>query len=386
MNLKQYLPESSTVVPVIVLAVCAQWFWMRSSTDLILETPSQTTTSLTTEVQLLRVQESALNINQQMGLLNLQNITLEQQIAALLANNQFKEARTQLLEIAAEAVEQGDEQQLGKVLLLLGSVAIDGQELDSAEMLLHEALSIALRQKDKMAMARSYQQLGRLNIKARALARYAAESYDRLWLVRSQIYRGEYRSAEENLNAVIDANTEIRRYGAAADALEALAEFHQRFHDDYQAHLANAKAARLYATSGQLTKALSIVKHLKAGGYSESELNSLTSDVKSLFRQNEKDQIRISQARDLKMLYHHYWSRGEHKRAWQLRIKASRVLSKTSESAVFERSADVLAILYNSNFAMDRARQYLNQADTLFNGFGADEMVVQTQSMQSLIY
>lgn len=386
MNLKQYLPETSTIVPILVLLICAQWYWSRSAPDLNSDTSSQAAPSLSTEVQLHRVQEAALDIDQQISLLNLQNTSLEQQIAVLLSDNQFKIARTQLLEIAAKAVEQGDDQKLGNILLLLGSVAIDGQELDSAELLLHEALSIARQQNDEMTMARSYQQLGRLNIKARALARYAAESYDRLWLARSQIYRGEFRSAEENLKDIIDANTEIRRYGAAADALETLAEFHQRFHDDYQAQLANAEAARLYATSGQLTRALAIVQRLKASGYDEQELGMLNREVDSLFRQNEKDQIHASQARDLKMLYHHYRSKGEHKRAWQLRIKASRVLSKTSETAVFERGADVLAILYNSNFAMDRARQYLNQADTLFNGFGANENAVQAQNMQTLIY
>ncbi len=318
--------------------------------------------------------------------MNLQNAELEQQTQALLAKGQFKKARTHLLELGAEAAEQGDDLKLGNILLLLGSVAIDGQELVSAELLLQEALSIARQQNDELTMARCYQQLGRLNIKVRALARYAAESYDNLWLARSQINRGEYRGAEESLRAVIEANTEIRRYGAAADALEALAGFHQRFSDNYQAQLAYAEAARLYATSGQLTQARNVVERLKSSGYGEAELDRLDEEVKSLFRQNETDQVYASQAHDLKVLYHHYSRKGEHKKAWQLRIKASRVLGKTSETAVFERGADVLAVLYNSNFAMDRAKQYLNQADSLFNGFGADQNALQARDMQTLIY
>ncbi|MCP4432935.1 MAG: hypothetical protein GY806_18335 [Gammaproteobacteria bacterium] len=341
-----------------------------------------TQSSLSTEVQLSRVQESALDID----LLNLNNLELEQQIETLLSSNQFKQANTRLLEIAADAVEAGDDRQLGNVLLLLGSAAIDNQELNSAELLLQEALEIARRQNDKLTMAKTYQQLGRLNIKARALARYAAESYDRLWLARSQIFLGEYRKAEENLNVVIAANTEIRRYGAAAGALETMAQFHQKFHNDYQAQLANAEAARLYATSGQLNRARTIIGNLKSSGYDPSELDFLGRDVESLFRQYEQDLVHVSQAQDLKMLYHHYRSEGEHRRAWQLRIKASRLLGKTSETAVFERGADVLAILYNSNFAMDRARQYLSQADSLFSGFGAEDNAVQAQTMQSLIY
>ena len=386
LNLKQYLPESSTMLPVLALLVCAQWFWSRTTSEINPQDSSQLPLEISTAEQFRQIQKSALDINRQIGLLNLQNAELEQQTQALLANNQFKKARTHLLEIAARAVEQGDDLKLGNILLLLGSVAIDGQELVSAELLLQEALSIARQQNDELTMARSYQQLGRLNIKVRALARYAGESYDNLWLARSQINRGQYRGAEESLKAVIKANTEIRRYGAAADALEALAGFHQRFSDDYQAQLAYAEAARLYATSGQLTQARKVVERLKSSGYGEAELDILDGEVKSLFRQNETDRVYASQARDLKMLYHHYSRKVEHQRAWQLRIKASRVLGKTSETAVFERGADVLAVLYNSNFAMDRAKQYLNQADTLFIGFGADQNALQTQNMQTLIY
>ncbi len=382
MNLKQYFTDSPTIIPILILLVCAHWMWSNSEPEIKPQPSTLTQSSLSTEVQLSRVQESALDID----LLNLNNLELEQQIETLLSSNQFKQANTRLLEIAADAVEAGDDRQLGNVLLLLGSAAIDNQELNSAELLLQEALEIARRQNDKLTMAKTYQQLGRLNIKARALARYAAESYDRLWLARSQIFLGEYRKAEENLNVVIAANTEIRRYGAAAGALETMAQFHQKFHNDYQAQLANAEAARLYATSGQLNRARTIIGNLKSSGYDPSELDFLGRDVESLFRQHEQDLVHVSQAQDLKMLYHHYRSEGEHRRAWQLRIKASRLLGKTSETAVFERGADVLAILYNSNFAMDRARQYLSQADSLFSGFGAEDNAVQAQTMQSLIY
>ncbi len=382
MNLKQYFTDSPTIIPILILLVCAHWMWSNSEPEIQPQPSTLTQSSLSTEVQLSRVQESALDID----LLNLNNLELEQQIETLLSSNQFKQANTRLLEIAADAVEAGDDRQLGNVLLLLGSAAIDNQELNSAELLLQEALEIARRQNDKLTMAKTYQQLGRLNIKARALARYAAESYDRLWLARSQIFLGEYRKAEENLNVVIAANTEIRRYGAAAGALETMAQFHQKFHNDYQAQLANAEAARLYATSGQLNRARTIIGNLKSSGYDPSELDFLGRDVESLFRQYEQDLVHVSQAQDLKMLYHHYRSEGEHRRAWQLRIKASRLLGKTSETAVFERGADVLAILYNSNFAMDRARQYLSQADSLFSGFGAEDNAVQAQTMQSLIY
>ena len=381
-NFKHYFTDSSTIISTLFLLVCAYWFWSNSTPETQPQSFALTQPSLSTAEQLSRVHESALDI----GMLSFKNQELESEIQSLLVRNQFKTANTRLLEMAADAVEAGEDRQLANILLLLGSAAIDSQELNSAELLLQEALEIARRQNDRMTMAKTYQQLGRLNIKARALARYAAESYDRLWLARSQIFKGEYRSAEENLNSVIAANKEIRRYGAAADALETLAEFKLKFHDDYQAQLARAEAARLYATSGQLNRARTIVENLESSGYDSSELNFLSRDVEALFRQHEQDQLHVSQAQDLKMLYHHYRSQGDHKRAWQLRIKASRLLGKTSETAVFERRPDVLAILYNSNFAMDRAKHYLDRADSLFSGFGAEDKAVQAQTMQSLIY
>lgn len=333
-------------------------------------------------MQLSRVRQAALDSS----LLSFETPEREQEIQALLLKNQFKEANTRLLEMAAAAVAAGDERQLANILLLLGSAAIDSQELNSAELLLQEALEIARRHNDRVTMASTYQQLGRLNIKARALARYAAESYDRLWIARSQIFNGEYRLAEQNLNQVIAAATEIRRYGAAAEALETMAQFKRKFHENYQAQLAIAEAARLYATSGQLTRARALVNRLQLDGYDPSQLGVLRKDVETLFRRYEQDQAHVSQAQDLKMLYHHYRSQGDYQRAWELRVKASRLLGKTSETAIFERRADVLAVLYNSNFAMERAEKYLKQADSLFSGFGAADKAIQSQVMQSLIY
>jgi hypothetical protein len=53
---------------------------------------------------------------------------------------------------------------------------------------------------------------------------------------------------------------------------------------------------------------------------------------------------------------------------------------------MFQRQAEVMAILYSSNFAMDRAEHYLNQAGELFSGQGADEHTEQIAGMQALIY
>ena len=53
---------------------------------------------------------------------------------------------------------------------------------------------------------------------------------------------------------------------------------------------------------------------------------------------------------------------------------------------MFRRQAEVIAVLYNSNFAMDRARKYLDKAGSIYDERGVDEMLDQTREMESLIY
>jgi hypothetical protein len=86
------------------------------------------------------------------------------------------------------------------------------------------------------------------------------------------------------------------------------------------------------------------------------------------------------------MLYRHHISSGNQAAAWDLRIKASKTLANTSDRSIFQRQAEVMAILYSSNFAMERAKQYLNQARTLFSDQGANEYAEEAFGMQSLIY
>ena len=102
------------------------------------------------------MRESALDTS----LLSFETPELEREIQSLLVKNQFKEANTRLLEMAADAVEAGEDRRLANILLLLGSAAIDSQQLNSAELLLQEALEIARRENDRVAMAKTYQQLG----------------------------------------------------------------------------------------------------------------------------------------------------------------------------------------------------------------------------------
>jgi hypothetical protein len=291
-----------------------------------------------------------------------------------------------LLEVAAAAVAEDDQTRLGGTMLLLGEVAINQQELASAEIYLQEALYLAMSRDDVMATARSYQLLGQLNIRARELARRASNTWDELWQARNSIARGYYRGVNENLQSVIANNLEIRRYGAAADAWEALASLHEQVDDGYQAQQARIEAARLFASTGQMSHVRRLVDGLDRTFYSDIDIAEIEREMRGLFEEHLDDLSKTSQARDYQMLYHHYLRNGQVERAWQFRIKSSEMLASTSDRSMFQRQGDIIAVLYNSNFAMDRAKKYLKQADAIYSDGGVSEMLEQTREMESLIY
>jgi hypothetical protein len=109
-------------------------------------------------------------------------------------------------------------------------------------------------------------------------------------------------------------------------------------------------------------------------------------EIQGLFEEHLDDLSKTSQARDYQMLYHHYLRNGQPERAWEFRIKSSEILADTSDRSMFQRQGDIIAVLYNSNFAMDRAKKYLDQAGTLYSDGGVPEMLEQTREMESLIY
>jgi hypothetical protein len=109
-------------------------------------------------------------------------------------------------------------------------------------------------------------------------------------------------------------------------------------------------------------------------------------EVQGLFEEHQNDLIKTSQARDYEMLYHHYLRNGQVERAWEFRIKSSETLANTSDRSMFQRQGDIIAVLYNSNFAMERAKKYLGQADAIYDDAGVSEMLEQTREMESLIY
>jgi hypothetical protein len=316
----------------------------------------------------------------------LDQLKFDQHIHDLIANSEFKQARVTLMEKAALAVQGNDKNRLGDIMLLLGKVATNEMEFGVAEAYLEEALDIATQSGDTLAEASTYQQLGKLHIRSRELARIAGNAYENLWHVKNQIYMGEYRFAEDNLRRIIDTSIAIQRYGAAANAYETLAKFHRRFHDDFQAQSALLEAAKLYASSGRLERSRQIIAGLEQESVDASTASLMKAEIAELYQQHQANVSQIAQAREYQMLYQYYNSKGEFERAWKLRILASKSLASTSESSMYSRQADVMAILYNSNFAMDKALSYLDRASDLFAIRGDDDLYANARDMKSLIY
>ena len=198
-------------------------------------------------------QQGEFDIDGEINKLELGDARRDQRVRDLLHQQEYAQARTLLLEVAAAAVIQVDQKKLGDTLLLLGEVAINQQELTAAEIYLQEALYLTMEQGNVLGTARTYQLLGQLNIRARELARRAANTHDELWQARNAIARGFYQGVNESLHAVIDENMGIRRYGAAAGAWETLGALHDKEYDSYEAQQARLEAARLYAATGQMT-------------------------------------------------------------------------------------------------------------------------------------
>jgi len=385
-NFRRHIPDHAvTTVPVLALMVAVHFFLLRDD-------PRQPGIEATSAAPgyyrhwQRPAQQTEFDIDAEMARLELDDSSRDQQIRNLLHQRDYAPARTLLLEVAAAAVLQDDQGRLGDTLLLLGEVAINQQELSAAEIYLQEALYLSMSQDNVLATARTYQLLGQLNIRARELARRASNTYDELWQARNAIARGFYQGVAESLRAVIDESLEIRRYGAAADAWETLASLHDKIRDVYQAQQARLEAARLYASTGQMTHVYRLLDGVDRSQISATDLAAIESELGDLFAQHEQNVLRASQARDYQMLYHHYLRNGELEQAWNFRIKSSQTLADSSDRMMYQRQADVIAVLYNSNFAIDRAKKYLQQAGSIYQDKGAREMLEETRDMESLIY
>ncbi len=386
MKFRQYIPDHAvTTIPVLAMLIALHYFLLRDEAE---DPGIELAAGAPAFYQHWQRQldDSELDIDAELKRLELGDAARDRQIRELLQQKKYQQARTQLLEVAGVAVAQNNQIRLGDTLLLLGEVAINQQELAAAEIYLQESLYLSMEQDNLMGTARSYQLLGQLNIRARELARQASNTNDDLWQARNAIARGLYQGVNESLHRVVQENLAIRRYGAAADAWEALASLHDKIHDDYLAQQARIEAAKLYASTGQMAHVHRLIDGLDDELISASDLAGVRREIKGLFDEHQQDLIKTSQARDYQMLYHHYLRKGEVERAWEFRIKASESLADAGDRSIYQRQADVIAVLYNSNFAMDRARKYLDKAGSIYGESGVDEMLEQTREMESLIY
>jgi len=388
-KLKRLIQESPVVN--VIFAVALSFYLFSGNSPEQVSAPMEIPpdaylTNSDTKVSAQSALEQSMDVSTQLAQINFDNQALELEIQHLLSNGEYKKSTTMLLEAAAVAIEQGEKKKLGNIMLLLGRVATNAQELDTAEVYLQEALDIALATGDSMAAGRTYQQFGRVHIRSRQLARSAGEAYDKLWIARNQLYQGQFREAKANLDQVIDANLAIRRYGAAAGAFETLSDYYRRFHDNYMAQDAAMEAARLYASSGQIMRSRGILASLGNEGMDNMQIELMRSEIDELLKRHLNDMRQTAIARDYQMLYRHYKARGDYDRAWKLRILASKSLANTSNRAMYTRQPDVLAILYRSTFTMDKAKNYLDQASSLFADQGDDVLSASTQDMYSLIY
>jgi hypothetical protein len=363
MDIKRFIPDHAiTTVPVLALLFALHYFL--SPDDSAKDGIEATSGGPSYDYWQREIETEELDIDASLSKLELDDVKRDRLIRELLQQGKFKQARTQLLEVAAASMLADDQSQLG----------------------LQESLYLAMSRDDIVGTARGYQLLGQLNIRARELARRAANTYDQLWQARNAIARGFYQGVNENLQAVIRDNLEIRRYGAAADAWEALASLHEQVHDGYQAQQARIEAARLFASTGQITHVRRLIDGLDRSLISDTDIQDIEREIDGLFQQHHQDLVKTSQARDYQMLYHHYLRNGQPERAWKFRIKSSETLSNTSDRSMFQRQADVIAVLYNSNFAMDRARHYLDQAGKIYDDSGVSDGLEETREMESLIY
>lgn len=307
-------------------------------------------------------------------------------LAELLGQKEYGLVRHTLLKKAAQAVADGNKTQLGHVLSLLGQLSIEEQDLDTAEVYLFESLDVYRGLNDSVGEAEVYMQLGRMHLKSRELARQAGDAYDRLLVARWQLSEGQHAAAEQNLKHVVDVSLSANRFGSAASAYNSLVELYTKMNSIYQAQQAAMEAATLFAASGQIRRARRSLERLKHAGVEGWRLYDIEQQINAKFAEFEDNVHQIERAKDYRQLYYHYRSQGNEDRAWKLRLLASKSLKNVSRRAMYHRQPDALALLYVSNDAVGRAKDYLAIAQQTFERKGLEELSSQTEKLKEQIF
>lgn len=336
--------------------------------------------------------EQVKRTEQQLSLIQPHNEAIPQiqsqlsRIEHYLINDNFIKAKYDLIDQAAGFYNQNDLKNMAYVLALIGKLSTEANDTAGAELFLTEALDVFTQIDEPLGKAYSYMQLGRMHIKARHIARVVAASYDRLLIARNQITKYQYPQAMDNLNIVIDESLDMKRYATAAAALGSLARLHRLTGNTYQADQALLKSAEQYAVSGRSQRSLEILQRLSIQGVDHSRLVLTEKNIQDSLKQFGQDNVRIREAQDIQQLYNHYRSKGDHQRAWLLRVKAAKTLAKASKRAMYYKQPDVLAILYNSNKNMTMAENYVRHATDLFGSINESKWQAKTNELAVEIF
>ncbi len=286
----------------------------------------------------------------------------KQKLIEWVRNNNYAKARHYLIKKASAAVDQQDSLVLGEVMQLLGRVSATEGDLASTEVYLFEALDIFSGTQSHQQVANTQLLIGRMYAKRREIAKRAGNAYDDLLIARYYLSKGRTYIAKEIIDSSINENLKLGRSGAVASAYKSLARYYgsrQNFNDERDAL---AKAANFYAESGQDHQAMLVLSELRDKHASLDAIEQLQSDIESKLFDYESQINLVRQARDYMKLYSLYSSKGEQGRAWEFRVKASEILSRSGKRDMYFRMPDVMALLYDSNTNLDKAEKYYAKA------------------------
>ena len=291
-----------------------------------------------------------------------------------------------LLVIASDAVEQGDQALLAETMTFLGVNALRDSNTEAASVYLDEALVIFEELQDDLGIGKVELLRGELNVIRRANARRAAYAYDAMQVARWKVAQGQFHEAIDELQFAVDENLALKRYGAAAAVYQTLYKGYLNHGQLYEAQQAGMEIVRLHAASGRSLKAGSMLSNLAENGLDAERVEQLKSESLALQIEYEHSVGQLGQARDYQQLYNHFIHAGDPVRAWQFRVKAQRSLSGVSLRAMHRSQTGVLALLYTSNDHMENAKKSLSRAQGLFANHNQQHLYDQTLLLQTQSY
>ena len=277
-------------------------------------------------------------------------------------NDNFSKAHQYLIGKAARAVDHNDHQQLGQIMQLLAKVSASQGDLASAEVYLFESLEIFKKLHNHKELADTKLLIGQMYARRRQVAQMAGWAYGDLLMARFYLSKGSYYQAKDTLDTSIEDNLKLGRTGAVASAYQTMARYYSAINDTVGEQNALIEAGKYYAHSGQSLKAEQVLNKLSQDQAPLDIIDMLKSQIAMRLSTYQSQINLVHQARDYMQLYSLYKSKGEQGRAWQFRIKASEILSRTNKRDMYYRTPDVMAVLYDSNLNVAQATSYYKQA------------------------